>query len=481
MGSMKRCLLLIILLLVAMPLGIVRAQDARDQNEEASWIIWLAMRVEATRRLDGGLTPADLEPLYQLAKDSYQQLAEAVPPDVYAKPPDEVLAGLQEMMVAKDIEFDQADPVFLFGFINQMINDAREEEYKQAIIHKVITDGGGSIDPKNPPQDANPFLQEFINDVIKPAFEQDAVDQQIGAAAAANGNSEPIQTADGQTYLPGFDFGGVNAEEDDFEVNVFDDDDGGDAQEAGALPRKPLRFSNDGTRAVGLYAQTFKPLGQDQTYAMTEQFQTTVNPGYASTGSRFSQGTWTFCFDWISDADKDGDGALDFHWSLTGSVLLDENSTDDYDQSYVVVLDPNTGNYSLGSCADQTANNAYPPFEERNDEAEEEDDDSGLTPEEKANQGTHYYTGSCDYSDGRSTNDDKSQTIIFDAASGTVNLNGSVLTKSSGNLYYQEADGLWKQVSFNLGGYSLSGLVSFETDENGQHVNETTVSCTYSK
>jgi hypothetical protein len=158
---------------------------------------------------------------------------------------------------------------------------------------------------------------------------------------------------------------------------------GGDSasgMEDDGVKLRPLRFSNNGFEPVTVVVETYEPAPG---YSPNKPNVSTVvfpesNP---SAYMELPLGTYTFCYYWQLDEDYNNDDYFDYHHRMTSSVTLNVNSSEDPQSANAVTLSPDSEvSNPNGKCGEAPAQNQ---------------NTSGLTPEEQANAGTHNYLITC--------------------------------------------------------------------------------------
>jgi hypothetical protein len=142
------------------------------------------------------------------------------------------------------------------------------------------------------------------------------------------------------------------------------------------VPRlKPIRFVNNGFDPVTVVVESYEPAPALSPYV--PDASTVVNPeSNSSAYLNLPRGTYTFCYYWQLEQDYNNDDYFDYHHRATGTYTLDENSSSNVDLAATVTLSPDsTVSNPNGKCGEVVAV-----------------DNSDLTPEELANQGTHTYS-----------------------------------------------------------------------------------------
>lgn len=162
----------------------------------------------------------------------------------------------------------------------------------------------------------------------------------------------------------------------DPQLPVSASEDSSDAQDEPRL--KPIRFTNNGFEPVTVVVESYEPAPGLSAYV--PDASTVVMP--ESNSSAFLNlplGTYTFCYYWQMDEDYNNNDYFDYHHRTTSAYTLNVNSSDSVESAATVSLSPDSSvSNPNGKCGEVIAQ-----------------DDGSLTPEERANQGTHTYTSNC--------------------------------------------------------------------------------------
>lgn len=417
-----------------------------QETDDDSFIATLAWMVVTGDRMDGVVDGNDLANIQALADEYYDDAIYYAQQNnahvSYIKLLEARKAELQKRLDAKIAQTPQGQGQaeadrFTIDFLDTIARGGQTDS-RSAIMQAIITGGADSVDLNNLPSEPDPLVTGYQDEIGNAQIQQNAAhaltaeiaaqaDQGRGVADALAGDGYqlpvPVQASDAadtvsQDAQTGVVVGGV----------------------------KPLRFENRGSYDAVVDLNDYWYVGLD-------------GLGLAAGGNaqiNLKPGAHQFCFQW-----KVGEFSV---WSLTGSYTILEDASEDASAAQTVYIDTDTANYSQGTCADRTPSQSNTSDNVPSPTPETEIE---LTPEEKANAGTHAYMESCTYSDGES-NSGGPFTYTFEFDDPPTGDKVVILSDSAGVIggFSRSGDNWYEAYNMSIQ-FTTSGWTAYRTYENG--------------
>ncbi|MBI9045848.1 MAG: hypothetical protein JEZ06_15255 [Anaerolineaceae bacterium] len=375
----KKCLIFLVLfLIIIIPVQLVQAQDEDPpplelDDELIDALLFMAIDADL---LSGKNQTPYLTGVRDIINDHYEN-------------------QLDLMLNLPDDQFNHGD----YDRLEQLRNSTNDK-LDMKIYQSKVDDDWLIKELLNPLFDRNKFIKEnlpvnvrkVVNGTANPSKEYlELLDDQINQQAHEHLNEilGPCLLGIMPSLLPVFqnspdwvyhppEIGGSSSPILSPTQSASQDDPAPVYSEQDQIKTRPLRFSNNGFEPVTVVVESYEPapgldpgLPSPSTVVFPES-----NP---SAYFELPLGTYTFCYYWQLDEDFNHDDYFDYHHKSTSSVTLNNNSPDNPENAVSMTLNPdNNVSNPNGKCGD------LPTFSADN-----------LTPEEKANQGTHTYHQTC--------------------------------------------------------------------------------------
>lgn len=482
-----KALLIVFACLLAVSIVWPGAAKAQDLEGEHDFVRALALMSAQDDLMNGVLQPGDLQAIRSVTKDHYQDYIDNIKNNRDADPDSNNANNwayvIQSFEKDRDYVLNQIDKKiqqqqdekneFLHVFLTMLTSNKIQQSYSDE-DHDAMLRGQALSD--NDPGATNRALDDYQTD-LRDTMVGGMISDMLTLHVVKN---DP-ETASLLQTLPdnAYDFTAVGITPpplagDDGSTSIVDDTpslgdssadidtgDGGSSSGGGGdgdgsppaeavIQKKPIRFENSGFEAVTVRTYTYKP---EEGYPLSLPTASTVvfPEGSSSASLELPLGTYTFCYDWDL-GDVDGDGETEYHHKITGEKSLKPNSPNDVGKAILVTLSPDSSvSNPNGNCAGEGggAVGELPPQD-------------GLTPEERANQGTHYYVNTCSgvvFSTDCSDDGSEYLDVTFNFGNNSLVVNSSdsdgpqTLTRIGENTYQQIDDGSTLVMTIRLDGF----------------------------
>lgn len=487
-----------ILVILSIPM---MASSAQSGDEAPDFLITLALMAVADDRMDGVLNTADLSNLRDLVDEYYsnQRVYQMTPEMSEALNHQKItlLNALDQKIEDQLYRVNQAQTTLLFSL--SRIGDhhyVRDENDPNSlnVDEKALNDQimGILAGGHKPDQSLIDLLNQRLDQDVQGSLEKD-LDGHV-AKTIEGGDQWVAQTSD-TTY----DFSAGLSKEAYLDL---------------ISQTKPLLFINHGARDVTVSIEYYVP--PEGLAISAPGLNLTVPKENKITANGFPQGNYTFCAQWQTDMDTDGDGIKDYDRMVT-HIWLSSAHSDDPNTAEVVYVNSVGTATPIGRCdglkgeAPQTetlmaeifmtegdivvseapsegdtdsdegadfwdqdpngGDNGLPtdedepnemPDEESSPEVPAQPNEFTLTPAELANQGQHNYEITCVRSWGFTDTNSVSANWAF-TAEGVTLLGEGGFVKISDNVYQNDFP---TTITFTTSGYQLISYV-YETDSEG--------------
>jgi hypothetical protein len=492
-------IILIICILTILTLPMMRT-TAQSNDEEADFLITLALMAVADDRMNGVMDAADLSNLRALVDDYFAYLP-------YNQLNDQEKIRVQD---GRNAIISALDAKIAF-------EKMRSNDTANILLFQKMIDAYQTFEHKeNPFEQASEFiLMDVISSIGE--WQADAVYRDMLDVRLRQDYKNTLKN-----QLDG-NIANIIDEGDQFIAQYSDttyDFSAGLSKEAHLVQlnqTKPLNFINNGIRDVTVSIEYFAPI---EGVALTPPgLNLTVAGENRVLLAGFPQGNYTFCAHWQTDLDTDGDGIKDYDRMVT-HIWLSSAAPDDPNLAEPVYVNSVGSATPIGRCdgfkgeAPQTEilmaeifmsegdnpSNEIPTIAATNPETGADFWDQGdetqvpqeteptvifesspepqqeqptavppqetglsLTSAELANQGEHNYQITCERSWGFSDTNSVSANWEFAAGSVTNLSSGSTFVKIAENIYQNDFP---TTITFTTSGYQLISFV-YETDSDG--------------